>query len=109
MRIYTILYGTLYIGIDYKGVYRSSSTKQELKGAILSRFLMQKTGLSWDSVPVANTDIETFHHNPEKWITGSWIKIGYFKDDATILYQYEVHGSLMQQNQSLQGQNADCQ
>ena len=113
---------------------------------------MQKTGLSWDSVPVANTNIETFrndgfdifreqvrisrrmnlsdvnvpnkdlatklellsddglvtraglltfHHNPEKWITGSWIKIGYFKDDATILYQDEVHGSLMQQVERL--------
>ncbi len=140
--------------VNYKGEYhyRSGSTKQELKGAILSRFLMQKTGLSWDSVPVANTDIETFrndgfdifreqvrisrrmnlsdvnvpnkdlaaklellsddglvtraglltfHHNPEKWITGSWIKIGYFKDDATILYQDEVHGSLMQQVERL--------
>jgi len=34
-------------------------------------------------------------------IIGSWIKIGYFADDATILYQDEVHGSLMQQVERL--------
>jgi ATP-dependent DNA helicase RecG len=140
--------------VNYKGEYhyRSGTTKQELKGAFLSRFLMQKTGLSWDSVPVANTNVNSFrndsfdifreqvrlsarmaekdanvtnrdlaeklelldengnvtragllcfHHNPEKWVTGCWIKIGFFTNESTIVYQDEVHGSLMQQANSI--------
>ena len=42
---------------SYKGEYhyRSGSTKQELKGAALSHFLLNKQGLHWDalSVPAA--------------------------------------------------------
>jgi ATP-dependent DNA helicase RecG len=39
--------------ISYKGAYhyRRGSTKQELKGAALDRFLLQKHGRTWDSVP----------------------------------------------------------
>lgn len=36
-----------------------------------------------------------FHRNPEKWITGSFVKIGFFETDADLRYQDEVHGSLM--------------
>lgn len=40
--------------ISYKGQYhiRSGSTKQELKGAALDRFLLGKQGLHWDGVPL---------------------------------------------------------
>ncbi|WMJ72205.1 hypothetical protein RCC89_03340 [Cytophagaceae bacterium ABcell3] len=34
--------------------YRSGSTKQELKGAALDKFLLQKKGKRWDGVPVPN-------------------------------------------------------
>ncbi len=39
--------------ISYRGEYhyRSGSTKQELKGAALDRFLLRKYGRTWDSVP----------------------------------------------------------
>ena len=39
--------------ISYKGeyYYRSGSTKQELKGAALERFLLKKRGRHWDGVP----------------------------------------------------------
>ncbi len=39
--------------ISYKGEYhyRTGSTKQELKGAALERFLLQKRGRRWDDVP----------------------------------------------------------
>jgi len=39
--------------ISYKGEYhyRSGSTKQELKGAALERFLLKKRGRHWDGVP----------------------------------------------------------
>ena len=45
--------------ISYKGQYhyRSGSTKQELKGAALDKFLLGKTGRRWDSVPVPNVPI----------------------------------------------------
>lgn len=38
--------------VSYKGEhhFRSGSTKQELKGAALSHFLLKKQGLHWDSV-----------------------------------------------------------
>ncbi len=38
-----------------------------------------------------------FHHNPEKWVPGSYIKIGYFSSDTEIVYQDEIHGSLLNQ------------
>ncbi len=40
--------------ISYKGEYhlRSGSTKQELRGAALDRFLLRKLGRHWDGVPV---------------------------------------------------------
>ncbi len=39
--------------VSYKGEYhfRSGSTKQELKGAALERFLLKKWGRHWDGVP----------------------------------------------------------
>lgn len=38
-----------------------------------------------------------FHHKPERWIPGAFIKIGYFASDDALLYQDEVHGSLLAQ------------
>ena len=45
--------------ISYKGEYhlRSGSTKQELKGAALDRFLLRKQGRSWDAVPVPHVAV----------------------------------------------------
>lgn len=41
--------------------------------------------------------IMAFHPDPEKWIIGAYTKIGYFANDADILFQDEVHGSLLTQ------------
>ena len=39
-----------------------------------------------------------FYKDPEKWVTGSYIKIGYFgKSDSDLMYQDEVHGPLIEQ------------
>jgi len=45
--------------VNYKGQYhyRSGSTKQELKGAALDKFLLQKKGKKWDGVPVPNVSV----------------------------------------------------
>ena len=135
--------------ISYKGQYhyRSGSTKQELKGVALDKFLLQKKGIRWDGAAVPKVTVndlkqETFdffrkrgfrskrlsqdsltdsneylienlklvgngylkraaillfHPDPEKFVTGAYIKIGYFENDADLLFQDEVHGNLFEQ------------
>lgn len=135
--------------VSYRGEYhyRSGSTKQELKGAALDKFLLQKQGKRWDSVPVPQISVTDFrndsfelfrtkaaksgrmsdevlgdsnkvllenlqlveipylkraaillfHHDPEKYVTGAYVKIGFFRTDADLMYQDEVHGNLFQQ------------
>jgi ATP-dependent DNA helicase RecG len=36
-----------------------------------------------------------FHQDPEKWVPGAYVKIGMFANDADLLYQHEVHCSLI--------------
>lgn len=38
-----------------------------------------------------------FHHDPERWVFGAYIKIGYFETDSDLRYQDDVHGSLISQ------------
>jgi len=39
-----------------------------------------------------------FHPKPEKFVTGAYVKIGFFRgDDDDLAFQDEVHGSLMEQ------------
>jgi len=135
--------------VNYKGQYhyRSGSTKQELKGAALDKFLLQKKGKRWDGVPVPKVSagdlksetleffkkrgirskrlseealsednthllenlkliegdylkraaILLFHPDPEKFVTGAYIKIGYFENEADLIFQDEVHGNLFEQ------------
>ena len=46
--------------ISYKGQfhYRSGSTRQVLRGAALSRFLLQKYGKTWDDVPMPGVGLK---------------------------------------------------
>ena len=59
--------------VNYKGEYhfRSGSTKQELKGAALDKFLLHKYGKKWDGVTVPSVQIselkqETFEFFKKK-------------------------------------------
>ena len=36
-----------------------------------------------------------FHEDPENWVTGAYVKIGYFKSDYDLVFQDEIHGSLI--------------
>jgi ATP-dependent DNA helicase RecG len=135
--------------VNYKGQYhyRSGSTKQELKGAALDKFLLQRKGKRWDGVPVPNVSIEDlktetfdffrkkaikahrieedivtdtnkllvenlqliennylkraaillFHSKPEKFVTGAYIKIGYFETDDELKFQDEGRGNIFEQ------------
>jgi len=38
-----------------------------------------------------------FHPDPEKFVNGAYIKIGYFKSDVDLIFQDEVHGNLVEQ------------
>lgn len=46
--------------VNYKGEYhyRSGSTKQQLKGIALADFLVEKTGVRWEDVPVPGIEVE---------------------------------------------------
>ncbi len=135
--------------VSYKGEYhyRSGSTKQELKGAALSRFLLRKQGLHWDAVPLPNFAVANcgasalewfrtraarsgrvdvavladsdaallaslqleegpylkratallFGKQPEQFVPGASIKIGFFVTDDDLRYQDEVRGDLFAQ------------
>ena len=135
--------------VNYKGEYhfRSGSTKQELKGTALDKFLLQKQGKHWDSglipdVTISDLKQETFdffrkkgirnkrldedtltdsnelllenlqltekqclkrstillfHPKPEKFVTGAYVKIGYFESDSDLRFQDEIHGNLFEQ------------
>ena len=63
----------------------------------LSRIQLLESLNLYDDGKLKRAAILLFHRNPEKWITGSWVKIGYFLNDADIRYQDEIHGSLMMQ------------
>lgn len=38
-----------------------------------------------------------FHENPERFIPGAYVKIGFFRNDADLVYQDEVRGNLFEQ------------
>jgi ATP-dependent DNA helicase RecG len=38
-----------------------------------------------------------FHPVPEKYVTGAYVKIGYFRSHAELLFQDEIHGPLFEQ------------
>lgn len=41
--------------------------------------------------------ILVFHPNPENFVTGAYIKIGFFKSDSKLIYQDEIHGNIIEQ------------
>lgn len=137
------------ISLRGKYYYRSGSTLQELKGAALTKFLLQRQGKKWDGVPIPNVTandlkndtfeffrkkatkssrlapedldgtnqelleslqlyledekmlkraaILLFHPHPEKYVTGAYIKIGFFETDDDLKFQDEVKGNLLEQ------------
>ena len=51
-----------------------------------------------DSNNLKRAAILLFHPKPEKFVTGAYVKIGFFRgDDDDLDFQDEVHGSLMEQ------------
>ena len=46
---------------------------------------------------ITRAGVLLFHPKPEKFFPGSFIKIGFFRSDTDLVFQDEVHGSLVQQ------------
>lgn len=46
---------------------------------------------------LTNAAMLLFSKEPEKWQLGAYIKLGYFETDADLLYQDEIHGSILEQ------------
>ena len=58
--------------------------------------LVEKLRLTHDG-HLKRAGVLLFHPDPEAFITGSYIKIGFFETDSEILYQHEVHGDVFSQ------------
>jgi ATP-dependent DNA helicase RecG len=121
--------------------------KQELTGAALNEFLLQRIGKKWDGVAIPNVSVselkqETFeffkekgieskrlsensrkatpeqllsnlkltdnehlkraalllfHPDPEKFVTGAYIKVGFFRSESDLQFQDDIHGNLFEQ------------
>jgi len=80
--------------INYKGqyFYRTGSTKQELKGNSLNKFLLEKIGKRWDSVEIPNvkpTDLkeDTFQRFRDKAFKSRRIDEGILNDSVEVLLE----------------------
>ena len=60
------------------------------------RILMENLNLFKDDC-LNRAAVLSFYHNPEKWVTGSYIKIGFFVTDSDLRYHDEVNGPLIEQ------------
>lgn len=73
-----------------KGRLNNSAERETLKSLIDKLNLYKNNYLT-------NAAVLLFHENPEKYVFGSYIKLGFFETDTEIIYQDEIHGSLMMQ------------
>ena len=46
---------------------------------------------------LTNSAMLIFSKDPEKWQLGAYVKLGYFETDADLVYQDEIHGSILEQ------------
>ena len=67
------------------------SLLEEPKDVLLEKLHLTKDGY------LTNAAMLLFSRDPEKYQLGAFIKVGYFENDADLLYQDEIHGSLLEQ------------
>ena len=79
-----------------KAIRRGRLAEEETK--VADTILMENLHLIDEDGYLIRAAMLAFYKDPEKWVTGSYIKIGYFGDsDSDLRYQDEVHGSLIEQ------------
>ncbi len=81
-------------------IFRTQSVKRKRMSAedvnVSKNELLDKLNLIAENGQLTRAAILLFHHNPERLIFGSYVKLGYF-EGSEILYQDEIHGSLLEQ------------
>lgn len=71
-------------------------TEEETK--VTDKVLLENLHLFDDDDYLTRAAMLAFYDDPEKWVTGSYIKIGFFgNSDSDLQYQDEVHGTLIEQ------------
>lgn len=75
---------------DKKGRLDKESLS-ESKAELIDKLYLRNNG------SLTNAAALLFSGKPERWFLGAYIKVGYFETDADLIYQDEVHGSLLQQ------------
>lgn len=78
---------------------KESVRSQRMKSEDVSgsrKVLLEKLHL-YDGEYLKRAAALLFHPDPERFITGAFVKIGYFLNDADLAYQDEIHGSLFRQ------------
>jgi ATP-dependent DNA helicase RecG len=79
-----------------KAVKRGRLTKEEV--SVPNDILLDNLHLIDEDGYLVRAAMLAFYKDPEKWVTGSYIKIGFFgKSDSDLLYQDEIHGPLIEQ------------
>lgn len=68
-----------------------SSLLEEPKEVLLEKMHLTNGGY------LTNAAMLLFAKDPEQYQLGAYIKIGYFESDADLLYQDEIHGSILEQ------------
>jgi len=61
-----------------------------------NRVLLENLHL-YDNDDLVRATVMAFYKDPDKWVFGSHIKIGYFVTDSDLRYMDEIHGPLIEQ------------
>lgn len=76
-------------GIESKRL--SENCKNDTPAQLLENLNLVENGL------LKRAAILLFHPNPERFVTGAFIKIGFFRTDSDLLFQDDIHGNLFDQ------------
>lgn len=79
-----------------KSVRRGRLTQEDVN--VSDEVLMDNLHLIDENGYLIRAAMLAFYNDPEKWVTGAYVKIGFFgKSDSDLKYQDEVHGPLLEQ------------
>lgn len=79
-----------------KAVKRRRLSEDEVR--VTDDILMENLHLIDEDGYLIRAAMLAFYRDPEKWVTGAYIKIGFFgQSDSDLQYQDEVHGALIEQ------------
>ncbi|MBR3429435.1 MAG: ATP-dependent DNA helicase RecG [Clostridia bacterium] len=79
-----------------KGVSRGRLSEEDTN--VNNDILMENLHLIDEDGYLTRAAMLAFHRDPERWVTGAYIKIGFFgNSDSDLQYQDEIHGPLIEQ------------